>query len=106
MISITVTERIEPNKYVNASVEYCFLKYKNIIPSAIETEKKIPIVVSLPSSVRFLTQVIPIATIIVKGTAIHSGSDSSSKPKATPPKAACAKPLPKKLKPRWTTNTP
>jgi len=46
------------------------------------------------------------ATITVKGTAIQSGSDSSNKPKATPPKAACAKPLPKKLKPRCTTNTP
>jgi len=65
-----------------------------------------PIAVSLPSSVRFLTQVIPIATIIVKGTAIQSGSDSSNKPKATPPKAACAKPLPRKLSPRCTTNTP
>ncbi len=75
-------------------------------PSATATEKKTPTAVSAPSVVRSRTQVIPSATATVNGTATHSGSVSSSKPSATPPNAAWARPLPRKLSPRCTTNTP
>src|SRR5690606_1731571 len=61
----------------------------------------------------------PYAASRLNGTAIQIGSRSSARPEPTspvatitnapmpmPPNAACARPSPRKLRRRWTTNTP
>ena len=67
---------------------------------AIEIEKNIPMAVSEVSRVRWVSQVIPSDTKIVKGMAIVKGSILKKMARAMPPKAECARPLPRKLKPR------
>jgi hypothetical protein len=58
---------------------------------------------SLPPCAR---RVISTAASAVTGSANQSGSLPSSRPSATPAKALCASPSPKKAVRRWTMNTP
>lgn len=72
-------------------------------PRATDRAKKTPMAVSSESSVRSLTQVMARATRKVKGRANQRGSPRRKSPRATPAKAAWARPSPRKERRLCTT---
>src|SRR5690625_753315 len=110
------TARIEPNSRCHTSMTFRSggMTEMNSTPRATETAKNTPIATSEERTVRSRTKAMPMEASRVKGTAISRGCSSqlvpknaaAKAPRAIPPKAAWARPSPRKARPRCTTNVP
>src|SRR5690625_687816 len=111
------TARIEPNRRCHTSMTFRSggMTEMNRTPRATETAKNTPIATSEERTVRSRTKAMPMEASRVKGTAMSRGCSSqplvpknaaAKARRAIPPKAAWARPSPRKARPRCTTNVP